>query len=48
MRCTEVADQPVPDGEFFARDIGDRGRYRAKEIANRSTPRWYNLNEFAR
>ena len=26
MRCIEVADQPVPDGEFFARDIGDRGR----------------------
>ena len=26
MRCTEVAGQPFPDGNFFRRDIGDRGR----------------------
>jgi hypothetical protein len=26
MRCTEVADRPFPSGEFFGRDIGDRGR----------------------
>lgn len=26
MRCTEVADRPFPDSEFFGRDIGDRGR----------------------
>ncbi|MFO0181030.1 MAG: hypothetical protein ACK517_04510 [bacterium] len=26
MRCTEVADQPLPDGYFTCRDIGDRGR----------------------
>jgi len=26
MRCTEVADQAFPDGTFFGRDIGDRGR----------------------
>jgi hypothetical protein len=32
MRCTEVADRPVPDGEFFGRDIGDRGRYRDYSI----------------
>jgi|LakMenEpi03Aug12_release.lakeMendotaPanAssembly.Ray.scaffolds.fasta_scaffold85132_7 hypothetical protein len=25
-RSTEVANRPFPDGEFFARDIGDRGR----------------------
>ena len=28
MRCTEVADRPLPDGEFTCRDIGDRERYR--------------------
>jgi hypothetical protein len=27
MRCTEVADRPLPDGKFFDRDIGDRERY---------------------
>ena len=27
MRSTEVADRPFPDGTFFGRDIGDRGRY---------------------
>jgi hypothetical protein len=27
MRSTEVADRPFPDGQFFGRDIGDRGRY---------------------
>jgi hypothetical protein len=27
MRCTEVADRPFPNSEFFGRDIGDRGRY---------------------
>jgi len=26
MRCTEVADRPVPNREFTGRDIGDRGR----------------------
>ena len=26
MRCTEVADRPLPDGKFNCRDIGDRGR----------------------
>ena len=26
MRSTEVADRRSPDGEFFGRDIGDRGR----------------------
>jgi len=33
MRCTEVADRPVPDGLFYGRDIGDRGRYPAKPSA---------------
>ena len=27
MRCTEAAGRPLPDGKFFGRDIGDRGRY---------------------
>lgn len=27
MRCTEVADRPLPDGEFSCRDLGDRGLY---------------------
>ena len=26
MRCTEVADRPLPNGKFTRRDIGDRGR----------------------
>jgi len=26
MRCTEVAERPLPDGKFPCRDIGDRGR----------------------
>ncbi len=28
MRSTEVADRRSPNGEFFGRDVGDRGRYR--------------------
>lgn len=29
-RCTEVADRPLPDGEFFGRNFGDRRRSAAR------------------
>ncbi len=32
MRCTEVAGQPFPDGEFLGRDISDRGRYTPRSL----------------
>ncbi len=35
MRCTEVAGRPFPSGEFFGRDIGDRGRYVVKNGGRR-------------
>jgi hypothetical protein len=31
MRCTEVADRPLPDSKFFDRDIGDRERSSRQE-----------------
>jgi len=31
MRCTEVADRPFPDGQFFGRDIGDLQRSSTKD-----------------
>ncbi|EMI26149.1 hypothetical protein RESH_03273 [Rhodopirellula europaea SH398] len=40
MRCTEVAVRPLPDGEFFGRDIGHRGRY---PVNNRKLSRMRSL-----
>ena len=37
MRCTQVADRTLPDGEFTCRDLGDRRRYFAEDMYDVTT-----------